>query len=350
MKKMSSNLRLLSINIVSVWLCLFHLSSAVFSSESLINRPIYTIPLDEPVHIYLLRGLGRESGHWGNTFLESIKCKVPNSTITLLDLPGAGMYFEQTAFTSISKMSQFLHIHHYFQLQKPGKHILLATSLAGIVAIDWIHQYPNDFDGITLVGSSFKEVCSPKDRVQPEARKMFKQIFFTEDLLEREQLFVEINSNKLTDNDSLLTAWINLQNRHPVSKQTLARQTVAGMIYRSPNHIPNIPVLVIGSKADKIVSFACICAVSEYLNASMKVHDTAGHGIPIDAPLWLSHSFITWIEDEVFDRETEPEMVLLYREPGLTQKMSSLVKESAYQVKTGILTGTEHLVSLFKGI
>ena len=55
----------------------------------------------------LLRGLGRETGHWHN-FPEVLQKTFPQDEIRLLDLPGAGAYRKAKVPMSISGMGQFL--------------------------------------------------------------------------------------------------------------------------------------------------------------------------------------------------------------------------------------------------
>ncbi|MEM6633398.1 MAG: alpha/beta hydrolase [Bacteroidota bacterium] len=274
-------------NVSTLFITLFFLTCQVVSAQ-------------DSLHLYLIRGIGRESGHWGPEFLNRIQSQKPNCQIHFLDLPGSGIYFEQPALMSIPKMAEFLE-QKYGGLthQKSGMHVLLATSLAGNVALEWSYRYPHNFSGLILVGTSLKKVCKKKDRVQPEAKKGFVNIFLSNDLEERESKFLAINSNEHQNNDSLLQAWIGIQHIHPVKRSALMKQTVAGMLYKPKEETPQIPVLVIGSEGDKIVKPACICAVRKHLHASLTMHPSSGHGVPIDAPIWLADQVSDWVSYEV---------------------------------------------------
>ena len=134
---------------------------------------------DGNTHIYLLRGIGRESAHWGTAFTEELKLYLPQAKIHFLDLPGLGQYHHKKALGSIEKMADFLHSElGKLPSNTHDKHILFATSLAGIVALEWQRKYPSDFDGIAMAGSSFKGLCLPGTRIQKDAKKNVYQDLF----------------------------------------------------------------------------------------------------------------------------------------------------------------------------
>ena len=277
--------------------CLLVSVNSGFSQE--VNTAQKVSPQEE-VNFYLLRGLGRESGHWGNTFMDQVKETYPEATFTLLDLPGAGAFHYQSAQISIEGMSAFLQQEYQESLQNTsGKNILLATSLSGNVALEWVLHHPDNFQGLVLVGTSLKKVCKKKERVQKSAKKEFFDIFMTADVTEREQKFLSINSNLYAENDSILQRWIDIQEKRPISKTTLFKQTMAGMFYLTPNTKPAIPILVVGSEGDKIVNPVCIQKVQTHLEADLAMHEYAGHGIPIDAPVWLADQLTHWADDKV---------------------------------------------------
>lgn len=253
----------------------------------------------DKITFFLLRGIGREAGHWGETFPGFVRKDYPNAEFIMMDLPGAGKYHDKAALSTVEKMADFLREEHLDMIKyHKGKRVIVATSLAGNVALEWVHQYPSDFHGAILLSTSLKGICKDKERVRPEAKKQFVNIFLTNDVAEREREFLSINSNLNVGNDSLLTAWQEVQRNRPVSKMALLKQTVAGMVYKPAKTPPLVPVLLVGSKADKIVEEACFESVAKAIDADLVLHETAGHGIPIDAPEWLAQVSNTWIEEK----------------------------------------------------
>ena len=164
-------------------------------------------------------------------------------------------------------------------------HILVATSLVGILGIDWVIQYPDDFDGLMLISSSTKNVCLSNERVKVAAKKKFLQIFFTRNLQKREKRFLEINSNFHASNDSILNSWVAIQQERPISQKNLFWQTIAGKRYKIKGSIPKIPILLVGSYGDQIVGSSCLRKLQGYLDAELVMHPNSGHGIPIDDPI-----------------------------------------------------------------
>ena len=252
----------------------------------------------DSITFFLLRGIGREAGHWGDVYPGYVKQHFPGAQFVMMDLPGAGKYHDKSALPTVEKMADFLREEHLGMVNEVnGKRVIVATSLAGNVALEWIHQYPGDFHGAILLSTSLKGICKAKDRVRPEAKKQFVNIFLTNDIAEREKEFLSINSNLNVGNDSLLTAWQGVQQARPVSKGALLKQTVAGMLYKPSKEVPEVPVLLVGSKADKIVGQECFESIAETLGGDLILHETAGHGIPIDAPQWLAEVSTTWISE-----------------------------------------------------
>lgn len=271
---------------------------------------------NDSITIFLLRGIGRESGHWGTTYSSYVSQNLANASFVLMDLPGAGKYYDQPALPSVSKMVDFLRSEYIERLEEQkGKRVIVATSLAGNVALQWITTYPNDFHGGILLSSSLKGICDQNERVKPAAQKQFVNIFLTDDLAEREREFLSINSNYNTENDSLIIAWQGIQELRPVSKTALLKQTVAGLIYEYDKDFPPlIPMLLIGSEADKIVADTCFCKVAEAIRSDLILHETAGHGIPVDVPEWLATTTSAWINENVSEFEHDPKMMLAFEE------------------------------------
>lgn len=302
----------------------------------------FVVQAQDSLHLYLIRGIGRESGHWGHSFLQRIYANYPNSQIHFLDLPGSGQYYDRPALMSIPKMANFLDRTYGEEIQhQSGNHILLATSLAGNVAIEWAHRYPDRFSGLILVGTSLKKICKKEDRVQPEAKKEFVDIFLTQNVAQREARFLAINSNHHIRDDSLLRAWVVIQRERPVSRTALAKQTLAGALYKPPATPPKLPILVVGSEKDKIVRPECICAVQKHLNASLQMHQSAGHGVPIDAPIWLADQISSWVDQEIslatfYPNTQKPARLVTYRERSWEKKQLDRIEQEINKVGRSI--------------
>ena len=254
---------------------------------------------DDSLHIFLLRGLTRESGHWGEDFSNNLQQKFPNAEITYLDLPGAGIYYEEKAPMSVPKIMEFMRERNLEEIESSrGENIIVATSLGGMVAMEWVKEHPQDFQGIVMICSAFKYICDLDERAQKQVRRDMIRVMFQRDLEKRETTLLEINSNDSNNFKENLESWIHIQEDQPMSKANILRQTIAGMRYGIQDFVPQIPLLIIGSKADRMVCTTCIEKVHDEFGGELAWNENSGHGVPIDAPEWLVDTFKEWVDSK----------------------------------------------------
>jgi len=250
--------------------------------------------LDRPLNIYLIRGLTRESGHWGD-FLIYLREALPDANIHLLDLPGAGVHVTEKASSNAKKMVDFMRERALSDIQKQDSiNIICATSLAGMLATEWVLNHKNDFHGLIMINSSFRGICSMNERVNKAVRGDMLKILLTSNIEYRERLIIRVNSNKPELHDSLTKEWSKIQRERRMTRMNILRQTLAGMRYGTKGRKPEIPLLIIGSKADRMVLPSCIEKMHGFFGGKLVWHPTSGHGLPIDEPEWLSAVISDW--------------------------------------------------------
>ncbi|MBN4072226.1 alpha/beta hydrolase [Flavobacteriales bacterium AH-315-E23] len=258
-----------------------------------------TFSSDDTLNIFLLRGLTRESGHWGAAFTENLLKEFPNAKLSFLDLPGSGIYNNEKAALTVNKIMEFMREREIENINKMrGKNLIMATSLGGMVAVEWMDKHPEDFQGLIMISSSFKGICSMDERAKKEVRKEMVAVMFEKDMKTREEMLLKINSNDTANFTANLDEWVDVQDRRPMTKANILRQTIAGMRYSAPELKPEVPILIIGSKGDRLVSETCITKVHDEFGGSLVWHDTAGHGVPIDAPEWLVSTVKIWVDGQ----------------------------------------------------
>ena len=245
------------------------------------------------LNIYLIRGLTRESGHWGD-FVNLLESQLPEAKIHLMDLPGAGVYHKTNAPSSFKKMVDFMRKDMIDTINPEEHNIVFATSLAGMLATEWTINYKNGFDGLIMVNSSFKGICSTNERANKSVRGDMLRILLTNNIKRRERLIIKVNSNKSEMVDKLLDAWVLIQKKRKMSRMNILRQTLAGMRYELKGKKPEIPILIIGSKGDRMVSPSCIEKIHNHFGGDLIWHPTSGHGLPLDEPEWLSKTVSNW--------------------------------------------------------
>jgi len=248
------------------------------------------------LNIYLIRGLTRESGHWGD-FVNLFESQLPEAKIHLLDLPGAGIYHKTKAPNSFKRMVDFMRKEAIDSINPEEHNIIFATSLAGMLATEWTINYKNDFDGLIMVNSSFKGICSINERANKSVRSDMLKILLTNNIKRRERLIININSNKPGMVDKLLNSWVLIQKKRKMSRMNIFRQTLAGMRYNLNGKKPEIPILIVGSKGDRMVSPSCTEKIHDHFGGDLIWHPTSGHGLPLDEPEWLSKIVSNWCRE-----------------------------------------------------
>src|SRR4051812_33518924 len=91
----------------------------------------------------LLRGLAREKEHWG-PFVEQIQAAFPGDEVLAIDLPGVGEFATESSPQTISEIFAFVRAQCVARAKSQAQFKLLAMSLGGMVAMEWLEQRPED--------------------------------------------------------------------------------------------------------------------------------------------------------------------------------------------------------------
>ena len=272
------------------------LTNDTLKSDSLQTIETGNFATSDSINVFLLRGLTRESGHWGQPFLDALKQQIPNARIFLLDLPGSGKYVNEDASFHIKEMVDFMKKEvDSINLKYAGDNLICATSLGGMLATEWVISYPNDFQGLVFIAASFKGICDLNERVQKSVRKDMFKVMFSKNIEEKEKLIVRINSNHPENYDSISKVWIQVQNERPMTKKNIFKQAIAGMLYSTNGKKPEVPLLIVGSEGDRMVCATCTEKIHTEFGGTKVMHPTSGHGLPIDEPMWLANQISIWI-------------------------------------------------------
>jgi pimeloyl-ACP methyl ester carboxylesterase len=235
----------------------------------------------------LLRGLGRHEKHW-SSFPETLKEHLnKDEKVLTLNLPG--MNGEKTSFVTISDITDELRKQWFAIKQDKEDWGLMAISLGGMIALDWCSRYPEDFKKLVTINSSDKSESKIFERIKPSAIKLILRSVFKPSILEREKGALQLTTNLLDINSQLIHDWERIAIEHPLDKKIFARQLFAASLFKSPKVI-NVPYLVLASSADRFTSYKCSQRLAQKYNASIKVHTSAGHDLPLDDPKWVIQS------------------------------------------------------------
>lgn len=247
----------------------------------------------------LLRGLVREQRHWED-FPAQFKASLPGDKVVTMDLPGNGLCCQEKSPTQVAAMVAHLREQLAAQGHQPPYHVV-ALSLGGMVAVQWLCQAPGEVAFAGLINTSASRYSPFWRRLRPgNYRRLLRDAVFGRDLTRKENAILEVTSN-LRDRmflRQLAETWAGYAREKPVSLGNSLRQLLAAMRFRAPAALPeNVPVLIINGAGDRLVSPSCSQVLSKAWELPLKTHPQAGHDLPLDAPQWLINTLVEGVTD-----------------------------------------------------
>ncbi len=245
--------------------------------------------------LVLLRGWLRDSRHWEDfpTHLQA-ECRIRGISPQILtpDLPGNGARWQEQSPASIKEI--FARTRPNIEVKRPL--YLLGLSMGGMVATEWLHQRPQEVKGMILVNSSMRPFSRPWERLKPKAwLRILGQMLSQPQ--PREELIMELTLSKPFQNSDRLSTWLQWYREMPVSQQSAYRQLVAAACYKAPfSYPPPLPVLVISSMDDQLVSPVCSQKIAEAWQADFR-SVPGGHDLPVEQPRLLAQEVSQWLAD-----------------------------------------------------
>lgn len=238
----------------------------------------------------LLRGLGRESGHWGS-FPERLASQFPGAETHLLDLPGFGRAQSEPTPDRISSVVE--RVRRKLPSGPPNETAVLGLSLGAMVAMDWVFRHPTDFLAAVWINPS--TAWSPwYHRMRPLAGLQLAAAGLLP-AKRREKIILALTSNDPGARARATPEWIRLAIRHPLRPQAVVRQLSAAAAFRPPEQSPPIPSLLLTSVRDRLVHPRCSSQLaSRWQSLSHQSHPTAGHDLPLDDPEWVARTVANW--------------------------------------------------------
>ncbi len=255
-------------------------------------------PLPEGVWV-LLRGLSRESGHWGvfpEHLLRELRSLQPGAQVISLDLPGTGTLRRQASPTQVSAIVEACRA----ELKRrgvAGPVCVVGMSLGGAVLSDWANRYPAEIEAGVLINASlrpFSELFRKPRPLNYLGLALLSLSRFSARLREERVLSL---TTRLTPTQAVIDRWLELQRQHPLGVRNTARQLLASVRYRASRTRPAAPMLLLCSKADDLVDWRCSQAISRAWGAPLRLHTKAGHDLPLDDPQWVARAVAEWMRD-----------------------------------------------------
>ncbi|CAN5448764.1 alpha/beta hydrolase [soil metagenome] len=243
----------------------------------------------------LLRGLTRETGHWGD-FPALLRARRPDDTVVAIDLPGNGRLHGEASPTRIDATVE----HCRAQLRAmsiDGPVHLLAMSMGAMVAVEWATRHPEALAGCVLVNTSLRPFSPWFHRLRPANYVALLGLALWPQLdRDRERTVLRLTSRHHVDDDIVIDAGTALRGAHPVSAANALRQLLAAARYRAPKLAPAVPMLVLTSARDGLVDSRCSQRLARHWGVEIQTHPTAGHDLPLDDGLWLVAVAVQWAD------------------------------------------------------
>ena len=248
----------------------------------------------EPHHrpILLLRGLLRETRHWGR-FADMLEQAFPERKIIALNIAGNGFRHQEVSPTSISAMVDDLKLQiSSFQssssMESPTESAaesvdIIAISMGGMIALEWMRQYPQDVHSAILINSSLSNHSPFYKRLKWQQYNNILKFFFIPKE-QRESLIFDMTTRQSPA--GLIDSWIEWSTANPVSTANTLRQLYAASRFRFESSPPKT-TLLIGSQNDALVDISCSKTLAKHWGIPIMVHPKAGHDLPSDDPSWL---------------------------------------------------------------
>ena len=254
--------------------------------------------MSAPQRWVLLRGLAREAGHWGR-FPDRLRAALgAGHEVRALDLPGNGTRHAQASARTVAGLVAACREVLAAQ-QGQGSVRLVALSLGAMVALEWAcTAAPGELAGCALINTSLGGHSPAWRRLRPAtALRLAWACRPGADVQQREQRVLEATSGDPARHAGLSREWAAIAAARPVRPANVLRQLLAAARYRVPARAPEVPLLVLCSQGDRLVSPQCSHVLAQSWGLPLHVHPWAGHDLTLDDPDWVARQLANWAAD-----------------------------------------------------
>lgn len=241
-----------------------------------------------------LRGLVREARHWGPfpaRFAQAVGAPAPWA----LDLPGVGTEAGRPVPLSIAQMTDDVRARFLARPDREeGPWSLLAISLGGMIALDWLARYPEDFERGVVINTSAGDAGRVWERFSFRQLPTVARCFFADPLLREQRILQMTSSRAAAELAATAELFAGYAREVPVTPTVALRQLFAASRSRLPRQLAT-PTLVLASRGDRLVDHRCSERIAARLRLPIQLHEDAGHDLPLDAPDWVIARVTEWL-------------------------------------------------------
>lgn len=243
----------------------------------------------------LLRGLTRESRHWGD-FPQRLGKAPGGARVICLDLPGNGKLNGMDSPRSVEAMADHCHAELASLGVAPPCRVL-AMSLGAMAAVAWAQRHPGDVAAAVLISTSLRPFSPFYRRLRPANYLRLLRLFGA-NATDRdiEAAILEMTTRCVADPVAVIGQWRQWRRENPVSRRNALRQLVAAARYRAPRQRPFDQLLLLAGARDALVDPRCSLQLAAQWDAVVGVHPAAGHDLPLDDAAWVLARIRCWLE------------------------------------------------------
>ena len=242
----------------------------------------------------MLRGLTREHRHWGS--FPARFTELTGEPVTSMDPPGFGVEHDRQSPSTISEIADDFRV-RFEATRGDDEWSIMGISLGGMVTLDWVSRFPDDFARAVVINSSaadagrLTERCSVGGFMAIAGLALRRQLDSPEKL---ERAVLGLGSNRpAADLDEIGKCWADWRRQYPPSRASVLAQIRAGTRFRLPESV-STPLLVLTSAKDRLVSHHVSARIAKRYCAPLRTNPTAGHDIPLDDPDWIIEQVQHW--------------------------------------------------------
>jgi pimeloyl-ACP methyl ester carboxylesterase len=172
-------------------------------------------------------------------------------------------------------------------------------SLGGMVATDWAQRYPYEIERLVLINTSMRPFSQMQERLRPSAWPGLLGVAARwRDAPRAEHGIHRLTCNNVETLGDDLDTWSRIRRSAPVSRGNALRQLWAATRFTAGTARPECPVLILSSRADKLVDPVCSAKLAAAWGALHCEHPWAGHDLPHDDPVWTGEQVRAWLGEE----------------------------------------------------
>ena len=244
-----------------------------------------------------LRGLVRESRHWGD-FVERFQVAFTGALVTPLDLPGNGLRNGAESPLTMKAMVEDCRAQLRARAVAPP-YKLLAISMGGMVAVQWANDYPNELQQVVAINTSMRPFNPLWERLHPRNYgALLHLMLWPRSAMAWEREILRMTSfhthDHVVHHAQVLEHWVALRNASPVSRKNALRQLFAAATFRALQRTPPVPLLLLASTDDQLVSVVCSRTLARAWGVVLRECAGAGHDLPLDDPEWVIGEIRSW--------------------------------------------------------